>query len=398
MLLARPFAGFAPGEDGMASSRARRRIVVGPSVRRDGEVSAPVAVGSDVVTVTFRVRGFPLHPHDDAFVPVGLLLGMALGMPVVVEGPVSGPLVDDLRRVRREVLGLWDGLTDVPLEAPHRVPSAPPVGPGGVLCFFSGGLDSFYSLLSNRDVTHVVFVNGFDVPLGDRERRARVGGSLRAAAADLGKTWVEAETDLRALSDRHVSWGWYYDAGIAAVSLLLSASFREILHAAPLTDARRPAGLAEAGARTWDNGLALVRRDGGEATRPEKARLLATDPTARRYLRVCWQNRAGAYNCGSCSKCLHTMVSLELAGGLSLFPTFPSTLDLGAVGSQRPRRWVHRVFLEDNLRAAQRSQARPELIEALRASLAEPRWRRALTWIRLRATGARERSPARWRA
>ena len=36
----------------------------------------------------------------------------------------------------------------------------------GVACFFSGGLDSFHTHLKHREeVTHIIFVYGFDIAL-----------------------------------------------------------------------------------------------------------------------------------------------------------------------------------------------------------------------------------------
>jgi hypothetical protein len=361
-------------------SRARAAVVVGPSRREGNEVRARVSVAGSASDVSFRARGASVHPHDDAFVPVALLLGMALGLPAVVEGPVSERLLETLPRARADLVGLYPGLADVALEAPRPVPGAAPGPPGGVLCFFSGGLDSFYSLLSHRDeVSHVVFVHGFDVPLDDAASRATVSRSLRAAAQEMGKAWVEVETDLRVLCDRHASWTWYSHAGLAAVSLLLSASFSEVLFGATLADEHRAdAGPNDERARVWDNGLACIRRDGGEATRVAKAARVATDPTARRFLRVCWANPGGAWNCGACPKCVRTMASLELAGGLALFPGFPARLDLHAVRSQRLRRRRDRLFAEENLRAAEGSPGHAALAAALRESLRQPRWRRLL--------------------
>src|SRR5208337_2670196 len=60
-------------------------------------------------------------------------------------------------------------------------------------------------------------------------------------------------------------------------------------------------------------------------SRVEKARSLADNPLAQEYLRVCWENRNGEYNCGRCNKCIQTMLALHLAGALSKF-NFPTTL------------------------------------------------------------------------
>ena len=50
-----------------------------------------------------------------------------------------------------------------------------------------------------------------------------------------------------------------------------------------------------------------------------------------RHLRVCWENRDGSYNCGTCKKCLRTMIALRIAGKLDACETLPHEIDLDAV-------------------------------------------------------------------
>ena len=66
----------------------------------------------------------------------------------------------------------------------------------------------------------------------------------------------------------------------------------------------------------WSTEAVEVVHDGAETRRVDKVAALAASPLALRYLRVCWENRGGAYNCGRCGKCMRTMVDLDLAGAL----------------------------------------------------------------------------------
>jgi len=88
----------------------------------------------------------------------------------------------------------------------------------------------------------------------------------------------------------------------------------------------------------WSTETMEIVHDGCEATRPEKVARLATCDLALKTLRVCWENRDGAYNCGKCRKCLSTMVNLHLVGALSRCATFARPLDLRAVSRITPSR------------------------------------------------------------
>ncbi len=48
----------------------------------------------------------------------------------------------------------------------------------GVACFFSGGVDSFYSVIAHaKRITHLIFVRGFDIPIANRALAELSGGT-----------------------------------------------------------------------------------------------------------------------------------------------------------------------------------------------------------------------------
>jgi hypothetical protein len=65
--------------------------------------------------------------------------------------------------------------------------------------------------------------------------------------------------------------------------------------------------------------------------RDQKVRDLAREPLVQRHLRVCWENRAPAGNCGRCVKCLRTALLLLDEGVLDRYG------DLGSVASLADR-------------------------------------------------------------
>ena len=84
-------------------------------------------------------------------------------------------------------------------------------------CLFSGGLDSFYTLLKHREeVTHLIFADGFDIPPQDEQRRERAVSVARTVADELGKSLIEVHTNLPLFT--HVAgltWQVYHGAALA---------------------------------------------------------------------------------------------------------------------------------------------------------------------------------------
>jgi hypothetical protein len=71
-----------------------------------------------------------------------------------------------------------------------------------------------------------------------------------------------------------------------------------------------------------------IVHDGCEATRAEKTAWIAERyPSVLKHLHVCIMlGRDGTANCGSCKKCVRTMVALAAVGMLDRAPTFPQQL------------------------------------------------------------------------
>ena len=85
--------------------------------------------------------------------------------------------------------------------APVRAaPSRP--SHGRVAAFFSGGVDSWSTVLDNPDVSDLIFVHGFDLlrAAHQGDLADKIEESLRAAAAELGLSMHVVETNLRVLT------------------------------------------------------------------------------------------------------------------------------------------------------------------------------------------------------
>lgn len=306
-----------------------REVRLAASLRRDEATSPLWFATADPGAVATRA---------DPFLPVLLFPAMRAGAPVRVEGAIGRALREALERIQHVRL-VWDPESSpVAIEATALVDEEP--GGTGIGAFFSGGVDSFYTLRRRRDVlTHLILVQGFDVPLAHGAFFAQVREHVAAVARALDLGVVVVRTNLREFTGRYVSWDDAHGAALAAVAHFLAPRFRRIYvpasYALPFLV---PHGSHPGLDPLWSTPAVEIAHDGAEATRFDKVQALADWEPARRHLRVCWQRTNGAYNCGRCRKCLWTMAFLRACGALERATTFPPQLDLEALRRHPPEK------------------------------------------------------------
>lgn len=317
------------------SAGPRNRIA--KLTRTPGELSFEARIGGRRERVWIRTET-AFDPGTEAVLAACLLPAMHDGGTLEIEDPISPRLL----RTQREFQAIqrawsrewwWFGdppLREVRVSAPTRRPAA--VSTGRIAAFFSGGVDSWATVLGNPDVTDLVFVRGIDIlPRLEHQRGLadEVEARLREAADGLGLPLHVVETNLRELSDPLVRWEVFCASAMSAVALFMAPLFERVLIASDADyETQLPLGPGRLVDQLWSTEELEVVDDGGRFNRFQRLSQIAEHPLVRRSLRVCWQNPGGAYNCGRCRKCMLTMVSLETLGTRAGIETFPPELDL----------------------------------------------------------------------
>jgi hypothetical protein len=332
-------------------------------VERKGGVALQAIVRPDAQPVDgFRLEYFIrsgdpswLAADGDAFVAPLLMLAMAQRERLVVEAPVSSALLKRLPTISDIYRAWFPGLTPVEVQAPASAPTARPDGGGGL--FFSGGVDSFYSLLKarashERPVTHLMLVLGFDV----RQRNPVLFDKIARRVADVAlqadRHLLVVETNIRQLSDPIVGWHFYHGAAMAGVALALGGVLERALIASWCAyQELRPWGSHPLLDPLWSTERVRVLHDGCEATRLQKVRHIAASDLALGALRVCWANEGTDYNCGRCEKCLRTMLALHVSGALHRCHVFAQPFSPSAV-ARIPIEHAQSALFLDELRQA----------------------------------------------
>ncbi len=202
---------------------------------------------------------------------------------------------------------------------------------GRALCF-TGGVDSFFSLLGNRHYpSHLLYVVGFDVDVDDAPRVDQVVALITEVAKARNLTPAIVRTDLRAHPRfASISWEHTHGAALSAIGHLLSPTIGTItIPPSYALDRLVPWGSRPDLDPRWSVTDRLeVKHGDASGRRIDRVMAIAHDPLVHRHLRVCWQNVGADLNCGRCEKCVRTMTALAGAGTLDECATFPSRADL----------------------------------------------------------------------
>lgn len=324
---------------------------------------------SHTVTVSANVE---LHQGYSPWLPPATLTAMGRGFNLELCGPVEDRVLAGAHKAQ-EVLNSWhaDELSKVSVAALDTYRAEPELS-RGVGCFFSGGVDSFYSAIQHSDeITHLILVHGLDISLSNMERWEETLNHVRAIAKEMGKSLIEVQSDLRVL---HAKFGPHWQrhahgAFLANIGHLLSSKLRKVIIPSSHDRATlRPIGTHPDLDPLWSSARLEIVHDDIDANRTDKLEVLRHHDVVMDHLRVCWANLAEGYNCGNCEKCIRTMISLKVVGALERCNTFPDTVPIERI----KKLYLHAAgpggyhFAEENLRILrERGVDDPELIEAL---------------------------------
>ncbi len=284
-----------------------------------GELAADVA-GHEVF---FRFRGLPMpiEPSGDPFAAAGVVKAMErhADMELGPGLPMSPVLACGLQ-LYQELYCRWfpEDITPVAIHAAESIERSAGEGVG---CFFSGGIDSYFSYIRHSDrISHLVLVRGLDIPFAEVDRWKRTLAAAEAFAEAQCKALLVVETNVKEVlqSELHENFG------AILISTALAAGLRELIVPASY-DFREthPSGSHAATDPLVATDRTRVFHDGA-VPRVAKVAAIVAAGIDLSTLRVC--NRQTEYNCGQCEKCLRTLVALDLLGAAS--SALPGPLDL----------------------------------------------------------------------
>jgi hypothetical protein len=277
-----------------------------------------------------------------------LPLAARTGEAVELEMPVDPLFLENVRGLA-ETWAHWYPDLHVPtLCAPSR--RAQPTG-GRVAQFFSGGVDSWFTLLRHTespgkfpqigDVDELITVWGFDIPISDPDEFRPLHASVRETAERFGKRSIVIATNLRDQMQgawKEV-WGprWgplTHGTGLATVALLVGSRYSMVKVASthrfwepfpygshPMTDS------------LFSTSTTSFCHDHALYSRIDKIERIAESEYALSRLKVCYSG--GQFrNCSECVKCHRMLLCFDTLGILDKAKSFD--LDLYERNRGRP--------------------------------------------------------------
>lgn len=252
-----------------------------------------------------------------------------------------------------------------------------PKAPQLVGSFFSGGVDSFATYLKHKGnsktkISTLIFVWGFDIRLNNRSLYENALKNIKSFARIEKINIITVKSNFRDIIDEFVPWDWGHGSGLGSVSLLLRDIFKIIYIPSSEQGTKKYSfrkyayGTHPAIDKHWSASHMSVINDGDKYTRLEKIhKFIINSDSALQYLRVCWKNSKGEYNCGKCEKCIRTMISLYVYDALKKCKTFNSELDIKAIRRMKITPIGLKFYDQENLNALKKFKRSPELINAL---------------------------------
>ncbi|WP_024796140.1 hypothetical protein [Tomitella biformata] len=290
----------------------------------ENEARAEISWGSTrfVIEETANVS---LNKTHTPWLAPALAYAMEKNVPLRLAGPVDSTALNGSSAAQDLITSWWpEKFHKVEIVAEPTTDDAP--DGRGIGCFFSGGVDSFHSTVSNLDeVTHLVWVHGFDIFLSNERYAETTLKALRAAAKDLGKELIEIRTNIRNFYEGyHNGWDLGHGVALAHTALLLSDHIHSILVPASHSVGHlAPYGSHPELDHNWSSTATQLIYDGFESNRVMKCEVIKDNEAAMRHLRVCFWNRNDIQNCGECEKCVRTVINFRIAGAVGRCTAMP---------------------------------------------------------------------------
>lgn len=337
-------------------------------------IRAVARVGKDTFPLFFRATGSSLRPSTEALAGLCLLPAAKRGGAIAFDGTISTRWAASMPRLIKQYQQ-WSPSLSVPeLRCESLVP-VPDAKSDRVGVFFTGGVDSWYTLLEKRDeITDLIYVHGFDLRLEQAGMRRQVSRLVQEVGAQMGVQVVEVETNARNLL-RDLSWhDCAHGAALACIGHLLQQPLSRCYISASYSD-----GYSEAHATgpeldpLWGTEQLEFIHFGYETRRIDKVARISQHDAALQHLRVCWVNNTSRLNCGRCEKCIRTMLSLRAHDALGRCTTFEQGLSPKHIEKLFIRPIAHDWAL-DNLRVLREKPGCEDLCVALQRVMNKPNW------------------------
>jgi hypothetical protein len=204
-----------------------------------------------------------------------------------------------------------------------------------VLCF-SGGVDSFYSLLAfPQRIDALMMVHGYDILLEDEFGAQTAFEHVQQVAAEMKVDAIKVSTNYRKHSVAGKKYKYAYGGALAGIGHLLGQTSELVISSGLRYDEVCPNGSQWQTDPLWSSRALKIIHYGAHRIRDDKLREIAMSTVMRKHLHVCQENLTDAFsidgkflNCGKCAKCVRTLLVLRQSGDVGDLETFANVDNL----------------------------------------------------------------------
>lgn len=276
-----------------------------------------------------------LSLQSDAFLIPCLLAGMYFQEAIEVRGPVSPRLAYNLAEYQH-LLSLRFPESLSPVNINYNLLRALPGNPQGVGTTFSGGVDSLFTLwkhlpqnqpIPGHQVTHAVFIKGFDILPSEDPHYQFLLEKFKPAAAEIGVELIPLETNLLSIIHKRLPSPNFYGPIIIGTGQVFGAGFGKFIIPSSW-DHKQLQKKAYSSDPLIDPFLSTdtleVIHHGATHARIDKVEAIADWEIARKVLWVCEIHKftQDTWNCSRCEKCVRAMIPLYALGKMDKFKSF----------------------------------------------------------------------------
>jgi len=271
--------------------------------------------------IRLSCKGAQLSKSGDALLCFGLLPAIELGVDLHIHASVQAELLERCGEIQSLICQWYPGSRPIKIHVAGTEPPSIVARNQRSAVFYSGGVDSSFSLLSEAgQLDGTITLIGADVATDDEFRAQRLDQMSNDVANHFDLQQVVVTTDIRKTMDRLIGWVEYHGAVLAGVGHLLSQDFGKVIIAssADLSSWNRPWGSHPGLDPLWSTPNLEVHHH-GLLDRLSKIDSISNSEILLRNLRVCDYEEP---NCGGCEDCNFMLHSLETLDARQLAPTF----------------------------------------------------------------------------
>lgn len=289
--------------------------------------------------------------QSDAFLIPGLLAGMYYQEDIEVRGVVSPRLAYQLEEYQYLLNFRMPNIV-TPVDIKYTQLQALNEKPEAVGTAFSGGVDSFFTLLNNLpqnqpipeyQITHALFIHGYDILNKDRSKYQAYYSRFHDALKQIDVELVSMETNLFSFIAPRMKLNLFYGPVLIGSAHVFGNLFRKFFVSSS-NDYWQIKKWTSSSDPTSDPLLSTETMEiihyGAATRRVEKIEAISNWKPAQENLRVCLpDDMEEISNCSRCEKCVRTMIPIYALGKMEKFITFEKPLR-----SDRESLWWARKF------------------------------------------------------